>query len=954
MWAKGKCMFYKLIEKKRNEWLASSECTISELLKYIEQRGMMRDAQLEAIKTYLFLKIACQNRPLWELFVNGVFNDTNIGQVELTETAREIFKENKAAVALFQYSRLEDKGGNQLAPKLEQFIKQNADKIDYEMAFKDIFYGVNYTDYLFSLPMGAGKTYLMAAFIYLDLYFAQKDPDDPRFAHNFMVMAPSGLKSSIVPSLKHIKEFDPSWIIPEPTATQLRRLIKFEILDEQKAANKSNRVKNPNAQKINNHQPLEDLMGLVAITNAEKVILDHYEESLMPLFVSQQNFYKATRANELREIIGKIPHLAIYIDEVHHAADGDIKLRQVINGEWTKSNTFNSVLGFSGTPYLDKAEQVLLAGKFSIKNTDLANVVYYYPLIEGIGNFLKKPKVNYTDNDTQTIVTNGVSEFLDHYRDTLYANGTCAKLAIYCGQIETLEEVIYPLVAEIVASYGLNPTEVILKYHGGNRQYPQPEGSEAAFASLDTTISKIKIVLLVQIGKEGWDCKSLTGVILPQKGVCPTNMVLQTSCRCLRQVVKNSTETALIWLNKWNADTLNQQLKRQQNITLKEFGSKQPSVKNIERFSRMEHMQVPPVDFYQLKVNYETLVVDETNEAAQRLKDSSLLSEANVSLIHQQDMEGNLLASFQQETEEEVCVSFRWWLHQIAKESFGTLKIADLKTCEAELQSIFEQTTMEKDGTRIENPKYDHQRIRSLIRQAFAPLRNIHVKKEIVPEQAQLLQIEKLTSPVENSEKYYPNQQVVHEIIEWDKKPPQQEQSSEVLKLLEQLKAMGQDVSAIQPQKDPYLERTQTYHYLPYRFDSNLEKKFLSEEILPIIRDKHLEVYFNGDDTLTEFKINCYSKQGSGWRYIGKYVPDFLLLSRNEDKQIDKVIIIETKGEGFAAKFKDKLKFMSAFVEKNNDKFGYKRFDFLYLEDVLKQEERRRKTLKAIQDFFNM
>lgn len=947
-------MFYKLIEKKRNEWLASSECTISELLKYIEQRGMMRDAQLEAIKTYLFLKIACKNQPLWELFVNGVFNDTNIGQVELTETAREIFKGNKAAVALFQYSRLEDKGGNQLAPKLEQFIKQNADKIDYEMAFKDIFYGVNYTDYLFSLPMGAGKTYLMAAFIYLDLYFALKDPDDPCFAHNFMVMAPSGLKSSIVPSLKHIKEFDPSWIIPEPTAAQLRRLIKFEILDEQKAANKSNRVKNPNAQKINNHQPLEDLMGLVAITNAEKVILDHYEESLMPLFISQQNFYKATCANELREIIGKIPHLAIYIDEVHHAADGDIKLRQVINGEWTKSNTFNSVLGFSGTPYLDKAEQVLLAGKFSIKNTDLANVVYYYPLIEGIGNFLKKPEVNYTDNDTQTIVTNGVSEFLDHYRDTLYANGTCAKLAIYCGQIETLEEVIYPLVAEIVASYGLNPTDVILKYHGGNRQYPQPEGSEAAFASLDTTISKIKIVLLVQIGKEGWDCKSLTGVILPQKGVCPTNMVLQTSCRCLRQVVKNSIETALIWLNKWNADTLNQQLKRQQNITLKEFGSKQPSVKDIERFSRIEHMQVPPIDFYQLKVNYETLVIDETNEPAQRLKDSSLLSEADVSLIHQQDMEGNLLISFQQESTEEVCVSFRWWLHQIAKESFGTLKIADLKTCEAELQNIFEQTTMERDGTRIENPKYDHQRIRSLIRQAFAPLRNILVKEEIVPEQAQLLQIEKMTSPVENSEKYYPNQQVVHEIMEWDKKPPLQEQSPEVLKMLEQLKAMGQDVSAIQPQKDPYPERTQTYHYLPYRFDSNLEKKFLSEEILPIIRDKHLEVYFNGDDTLTEFKINCYSKQGDGWRYIGKYVPDFLLLSRNEDKQIDKVIIIETKGEGFAAKFKDKLEFMSAFVEKNNDKFGYKRFDFLYLEDALKQEERRRKTLKAIQDFFNM
>ena len=511
-------MFYKLIEKKRNEWLKSDDCTIKDLLKYIVQRGMMRDAQMEAIKTYLFLKIACQNKPLWKLFVDGVFNDTNIGQVELTDNAREIFKTNKAAVALFQYSRLTDKKGKQLAPELEAYIKLHTDEIDYETTFRKIFYDVSYTDYLFSLPMGAGKTYLMAAFIYLDLYFAQNEPNNPSFAHNFMVMAPSGLKSSIVPSLKHIKEFDPAWIIPEPTATQLRRLIKFEILDEQKTANKSNQIKNPNAQKINNHQPLEDLMGLVAITNAEKVILDRFSTDQDPNLFSEEELKRIELANELREIIGNLPNLAIYIDEVHHAADGEIKLRQVVN-KWTENNTFNSVLGFSGTPYLESAERLSFSEEFSIKNTDLANVVYYYPLIEGIDNFLKNPDVKFTDNDTETIVTNGVKEFLEKYGDLVYANGTCAKLAIYCGQIETLEEIIYPLVAEIVSTYGLNPTDVILKYHGGNKDYPQPEGSETAFASLDTTISKIKIILLVQIGKEGWDCKSLTGVILPQKGV---------------------------------------------------------------------------------------------------------------------------------------------------------------------------------------------------------------------------------------------------------------------------------------------------------------------------------------------------------------------------------------------------------------------------------------------------
>ena len=120
-------MFYQLINYKRNLWLQSDDCTIRSLLDYIIKRGMMRDAQLEAIKTYLFLKIACGNKPLWRLFVDGVFNDINIGQMELTETAREVFQTNKAAVALFQYSRLQDKKGIQLAPQLESFIKQHAD-----------------------------------------------------------------------------------------------------------------------------------------------------------------------------------------------------------------------------------------------------------------------------------------------------------------------------------------------------------------------------------------------------------------------------------------------------------------------------------------------------------------------------------------------------------------------------------------------------------------------------------------------------------------------------------------------------------------------------------------------------------------------------------------------------------------------------------------------------------
>lgn len=950
-------MFYKLIKKKCDEWMASSDCTIRELIQYIYAQNKMRDAQIEAIKIYLFLKIACGNRPLWKLFSEGCFNSLDFNTMELTVEARSILTTNKAAAALLEYALLKDKNGNQLAPELEKIIKSQSGRINYEDTFKKIFYGVNYTDYLFSLPMGAGKTYLMAAFIYLDLYFALNEPDNPAFAHNFMVLAPSGLKSSIIPSLRNIQEFDPTWIIPEPTASNLKRMIKFEVLDEQKSAKKSNLVRNPNAQKINNHQPLEDLMGLVAITNAEKVILDRVGENENETLFSQEETVRIRIANELRDIIGRIPHLAVFIDEVHHAADGEIKLRQVVE-EWTEKHSFCGVLGFSGTPYLEKAESVTLADSFVIKNTDLSNVVYYYPLIKGVGNFLKVPEVKYADNDMETIVKNGVKEFLDNYLHTVYANDACAKLAIYCGKIETLEELIYPLVTRMASDYGLNPTEAILKYHGGNKVYPQPEGAETEFASLDTDFSKIRIVLLVQIGKEGWDCKSLTGVILPQKGVCPTNMVLQTSCRCLRQVIKNADETALIWLNKFNADTLNKQLKQQQNISLQEFnkGKHQKTIQ-IERFSRMDRLKVPPIDFYQLKVSYQTLITEEHPHTAQKLADDSIFTEADVALIHKQDLAGKNLGYYLAETEAGEYISFRQWLYQIVKESFRTLALENLKEHEAILRKIFERITLkdEMGNTRYDN-RYDHDSIRSLIRRAFVPKRDFSVKEEIVPCEASLLQIERLVSPVsvQDDKPFFPSQEDVKTIVDWDANAQNKVLSPEELALIEKMKKMGYPMP--EP-TDPYPERGQTYHYLPYRFDSGLEREFFKDSVLPILKSyqSQLEIYFNGDDTLTDFKIDCYKQTGREWRYIGKYVPDFLLLKRNGDGYIHRIIIIETKGEGFAAKFADRRQFMETeFIHKNNECFGYERFRFLYLEDTLTKEGREKKTIKAIKDFFNI
>ena len=965
-------MFYQLIQKKRDLWFQSSDCTVLYLVDYIDQRGMLRDAQIDAIKTYLFLKIACQGKPLWQLFAEGEFNETDVDAEEINAEARDVMTKNPAALALYQYSRQKDRNGKQIAPELEQFIRHHAREIDYEKVLKDIFYQVTYSDYLFSLPMGAGKTYLMAAFIYIDLYFAQNEPHNPIWAHNFLILAPSGLKSSIVPSLRSIQNFDVTWLFPAATAMQLKRLVKFEILDEQKSARKSNVIRNPNAFKINQHWDGGTMMGLVAITNAEKVILDRWEEKDKdPNCFSDDERRQLEVANELRNMIGIIPSLSIFIDEVHHASDGEIKLRQVVT-EWaTLGCNFCNVLGFTGTPYLEKAEKVTLGGSFNIKNTNITNVVYFYPLMEGIDNFLKRPEVKFTDHDMLTIVRSGVHEFLDKYKDTTYADGTCAKLAVYCGQIPTLEEEIYPLVSEIVTEYGLNPAEVILKRHKGSnsskagaRKYAEPEGSEAAFAMLDSPTSKIRIVLLVQIGKEGWDCKSLTGVVLPHEGACPKNMVLQTSCRCLRQVVRGEQEKALVWMNRWNADKLNKELKQQQNITLQEFSKKpEPAKKRIERFSRMDKQQVPPIDFFQLKVEYETQVIEEQPDTATLLADESLKQKANRSLVYVQDFEGNMLGYEELRKENGESFTFHWWLQKIAKESMGALSMKELKQYEAQLHKLFDEITIadEQDGKyRTENMEYDHYQIRANIRKAFVPKRDFRISEEVVPDTATILSVEQpMPLDVEDDSRFYPSEKVVKEILAWDNDPGKMELPPEVKAVVEKMMAAGFSDTDIQMMvkdklpKDEYPERNQTYHYLPYRFDSNLEKEYFANGLIPLMKDKQLEYYFNGDDTLTEFKIRCYRRVGKHWQYDGLYYPDFLVLSRDAEGRIDRICIIETKGEVYAAKFKERLEFMrDVFVPKNNEAFHRKRFQFLYLEDTISAEERMAKTLQMIKEFF--
>ena len=960
-------MLNDIISTKKNQWLQSPDCTITGLIGHIKSADKLRTPQIEAIETYLFLKIEGKNKPLWQLFSEGFFNQViDLNALNINQIARDYFLQNTNALALYQFAARAN------LQKLVASIVENPSALDYDLIIKSLFYNVSYPDYLLSLPMGAGKTYLMAAFMYLDLYFAELEPDNKHFAHNFLVLIPSGLKSSIVPSLKTIKHFDPSWVLPEPAASHLKNLLKFDVLDESKSAKKSNKANNPNAQKVNNVLP--NPFGQVFVVNAEKVILDRVELNPTLSTIEKTDDEKSRFANELRHLIGEIPNLSILIDEVHHAATDDIKLRRVVT-DWHAEGNITTVLGFSGTPYLQKADTINIAS-VSLKLTEISNTVYYYPLIEAVKTFLKKPKVQTGKNlNRLEIIKHGVQEFDALYRHHCYANGTIPKLAIYCTSIDDLYENILPFLTSELACV----RDEILEFHGGNKNYPIAKENELAFRSLDLPHSKHRYILLVQIGKEGWDCPSLTGVILSQKGDSAQNMVLQTACRCLRQVDSGEHETALIWLNQDNADTLNKQLQQEQHITIDDLNAVKggETTTKIERVSRLEQLQLPPLEFHQLKVTYQATDIED--DANTKTKLSTLLAEIDdykriaSTVTDTIDRIGEGSTRFINEEGEQVA-SYKQWLFDTMRGSFKTLSLEQLNAFDSDIYKLFECVTYQKNGQRFFNDLYDLPSIESQIRLSFALQRELQTETEIIPQTAQLLLVEKLT-PVNESAGLYPNKIDSAKILEFDanNKPleidlAEKQRGYDAMKQSMEAQGLahfvptfeafqtGLEISAVVKQKD------QSFHYLPYDFGASGASGFefdLFKKTLSLMADSQnkanaLEIYYNGERGLTEFVIDCFVKNGKYWKNIGHYTPDFLMIRRDDANKIHKVLIIETKGGVYAEKFKPRKTFMEAeFLRVNNEKYGYARFDFLYLEDSQKIEANTAKLNAKINQFFN-
>jgi type III restriction enzyme len=148
---------------------------------------------------------------------------------------------------------------------------------------------------------------------------------------------------------------------------------------------------------------------------------------------------------------------------------------------------------------------------------------------------------------------------------------------------------------------------------------------------------------------------------------------------------------------------------------------------------------------------------------------------------------------------------------------------------------------------------------------------------------------------------------------------------------------------------------------LPYNFggggSSGFEIETLQKALLlSDFQKKELEIYYNGERGLTEFVINCFAKEGKYWKNIGKYTTDFLIVKRTTKDKIHKALLIETKGALYAEDkvFQRKKNYVETeFLKLNQEKFGYQRFDFLYLEDSKNIEANITKLNNKLNQFFN-
>ena len=501
------------------------------------KNAFLRKPQFEALEMYVFIKEFMNNAQVYELF----------------DDWRN--KRNRFSEASY-YSNGQLRLGDALTEKQTDVLFKQMKK-----------YRESYPNYIYALTMGLGKTILMGTCIFYEFLLAKKYPKDKRFCHNALVFAPD---KTVLQSLREIMTFDKTKVVPPEYARVLDSNIKFHFLDESGTV----------------LHTIDDSDFNIIISNTQKIIIKKKRKEATPgevLFGSNSSLLSAVYGgddseddawddstlmdNQRFKKLCRLPQLGVYVDEAHHLFGADLEkqirssganktsLRDTIN-LLAANTSIVACYNYTGTPY--------------VKNQLLPEVVYAYGLRESIWNgYLKDADpIGFENVKSDEFLNATVTKFWQKYGGRIYDNLN-PKLAIYAANVDEAVNEVVPALEEILTRLEIPTTSILLNV--GDSKYTKDEDIRN-FNNLDVPGSEgneKQFVVLVEKGKEGWNCRSLFGVALyrsPKSKI----FVLQATMRCLRAITDERL-TATVFLSKENYDTLDDELHKNFNMEISDI-----------------------------------------------------------------------------------------------------------------------------------------------------------------------------------------------------------------------------------------------------------------------------------------------------------------------------------------------------------------------------------------------
>lgn len=176
-------------------------------------------------------------------------------------------------------------------------------------------------------------------------------------------------------------------------------------------------------------------------------------------------------------------------------------------------------------------------------------------------------------------------------------------------------------------------------------------------------------------------------------------MVLQTSCRCLREVTSGNDESAVIWLNAENAKVLDKQLQEEQKTSIEEINRKKTHTNSPIRnpLSRLEHLHLPKLSFFQLQVRFDTETKSDKPEPKKHLQELLGMLDShpyrNTAVVTTRLLGSKTLSKEILPYSGEESADWEDWIHKLVVGSCGSLTRSALLAETSLLESIFQKIT---------------------------------------------------------------------------------------------------------------------------------------------------------------------------------------------------------------------------------------------------------------------